>query len=159
MFLSAKRPFYQSTQTLAIDKIDKDEYYDFAYSFFDKQKRKLTKATFDYLHNQFDGHTWYIQIILNRLYGISEEVGMNSVNEVITEIVSESTYAYENLLAAYSSGNVKLLKAIAKAECVKEINSGAFIGQYNLRAASSVNYSLKKLLSNDLYYTVQILIM
>lgn len=59
MFLSAKRPFYQSTQTLIIDRIDEDVYFDFSSSFFMKQSRKLDKDTFSILYNEFEGHTWY----------------------------------------------------------------------------------------------------
>lgn len=152
MFLSAKRPFYQSTQTLSIDRIDNVEYYHFAAEFFKNQGRNLDKPTFDYLYGMFSGHTWYIQVLLNRLYGYNEIIDTALVNTAIEEVVAESTYTYETLLAAYPSGSVKLLKAIAKARCVKEINSGDFIAEYNLKAASSVNSALKKLISNELVY-------
>lgn len=152
MFLSAKRPFYQSTQTLSIDRIDKTEYYHFASAFFKQQGRELDEPTFDYLYDRFSGHTWYIQVLLNRLYGYREEINTELVNHVIEEVVAESTYSYENLLTAYPTSNVRLLKAIAKAGCVKEINSGEFIAQYKLKAASSVNSALKKLLNNELVY-------
>lgn len=72
------------------------------------------------------------------------------VNYAIGEIVAESTYTYENLLTAYPSGNLKLLKAIARAKCVREINSGEFIAEYKLKAASSVNSALKKLIHNEM---------
>lgn len=152
MFLSAKRPFYQSTQTLSIDRIDKVQYFQFAAEFFKQQGRMLDEPTFDYLYDEFSGHTWYIQVLLNRLYGYSEPIDISLVNYAIEEIVSESTYSYENLLNAYTASNVKLLKAVANAKCVKEINSSDFIAEYRLKAASSVNSSLKKLLNNELIY-------
>ena len=104
MFHSAKRPFYQSTQTQVIDRIARDEYYRFAADFFTRQGRKLAEETFGYLYDAFDGHTWYI----------------------------------------------RLLKAIAKAGCVREINSGDFITEYRLRAASSVNSALKRLIDREM---------
>lgn len=152
MFLSAKRPFYQSTQTLSIDRIEKAEYYHFAAEFFRQQGRELNEPTFDYLYDEFNGHTWYIQVLLNRLYGYSQPIDIQLVNYAIEEVVAESTYTYENLLAAYTSTSVKLLKAVAKARCVKEINSGEFIAEYKLKAASSVNSALKKLINNELIY-------
>lgn len=152
MFLSAKRPFYQSTQILAIERIDKEMYYHFAADFFSKQRRRLDQQVFEYLYDTFQGHTWYIQVLLNRLYGYKDEVNILLVNYAVEEIVAESSYTYQNLLTAYSSSNVKLLKAIAQAECVREINSGEFIARYHLKAASSVNSSLKKLINNELVY-------
>ena len=152
MFHSAKRPFYQSTQTQVIDRIARDEYYRFAADFFTRQGRKLAEETFGYLYDAFDGHTWYIQTLLNRLYGYAGNQDIGMVDYAIGEVVAESTYTYENLLAAYPASNIRLLKAIAKAGCVREINSGDFITEYRLRAASSVNSALKRLIDREMVY-------
>lgn len=152
VFLSAKRPFYQSTQTLSIDRIDKNGYYRFATAFFSGQGRELDEDTFSYLYDEFEGHTWYIQALLNRLYGYRQELNIQQVSFAINEIISESTYTYQNILSAYPASSIKLIKAIAKEKCVKEINSGAFISTYKLKAASSVNTALKKLINKELIY-------
>ena len=152
MFHSAKRPFYQSTQTQVIDRIAREEYYRFAADFFTRQGRKLAEETFGYLYDAFDGHTWYIQVLLNRLYGYTENPDIGMTDYAIGEVVAESTYTYENLLAAYPASNIRLLKAIAKAGCVREINSGDFITEYKLRAASSVNSALKRLIDREMVY-------
>ena len=152
MFHSAKRPFYQSTQTQVIDRIARDEYYRFAADFFTRQGRKLAEETFGYLYDAFDGHTWYIQTLLYRLFGYAGNPYIGMVDYAIGEVVAESTYTYENLLAAYPASNVRLLKAIAKAGCVREINSGDFITEYRLRAASSVNSALKRLIDREMVY-------
>lgn len=152
MFHSAKRPFYQSTQTQVIDRIARDEYYRFAADFFTRQGRKLAEETSGYLYDAFDGHTWYIQTLLNRLYGYAGNPDIGMVDYAIGEVVAESTYTYENLLAAYPASNIRLLKAIAKAGCVREINSGDFITEYRLRAASSVNSALKRLIDREMVY-------
>lgn len=152
MFHSAKRPFYQSTQTQVIDRIAREEYYRFAADFFTRQGRKLAEETFGYLYDAFDGHTWYIQVLLNRLYGYTGNPDIGMADYAIGEVVAESTYTYENLLAAYPASNIRLLKAIAKAGCVREINSGDFITEYKLRAASSVNSALKRLIDREMVY-------
>ncbi len=152
MFLSAKRPFYQSTQTLPIDRIEQAEYYRFASAFFQARGLHLGAEIFSGIYEEFDGHTWYIQAILNRLYGYGKQPDETWVNYAIEEIVTESTYTYETLLAAYTAANVRLLKAIARERCVREINSGEFIARHRLRAASSINTSLKKLIDKELVY-------
>ena len=90
MFLSAKKPFYQSTQTLSIDRIDKAAYHDFAESFFAGQDRVLEQTVFDSIYDRFDGHTWYIQAILNRLYGYSVVIDIATVDIAVREIVELS---------------------------------------------------------------------
>ena len=152
MFISAKRPFYHSTQLLSIEGIDRSEYYKFAVEFFKNQGRQLNEFTFDYIYDKFEGHTWYVQAILNRLYSYKDEITIPLVDFVVGEIIIENTTAYESLLTAYSFGNVNLLRAIAGEGCVKEVNSGEFISRHNLKAASSVNVSLKKLIDKELIY-------
>lgn len=152
MFLSAKRPFYQSTQILSIGAIERDEYFSFAKYFFDKKNINLLKDDFEYLYLKFDGHTWHIQSILNRVYSYSVKLDRDIIDMAIKEIVAESVYYYENIMSGYTINNVSLLRAIAKEGCVVEINSGSFIAKYNLKAASSVNTSLAKLLRDEMVY-------
>jgi len=155
MFLSAKKPFYQSTQTFSIDQIERNAYYDFAAGFFALQHREFTRSTFDTIYDRFDGHTWYIQSILNRLYGYSAAIDEKLAAYAVAEIIEESTYVYENLLKAYPAGSVRLLKAIASEGCVKEILSGDFIAKHRLKAASSVNSAIKKLVSSEMVYKTE----
>ena len=152
MFLSAKRPFYQSTQLMHIDCIECDVYYRFASNHFAERGMVLPKPVFEGIYHRFDGHTWYIQHVLNRLYSYASDIDESKVICGIEEIVTESAYAYENLMKAYPAGSVRLLKAIACEGCVKEITSGKFIATYQLRAASSVKTSINKLVDNELVY-------
>lgn len=152
MFTSSKRPFYQSTQLLTIGTINQDEYANFAIKHFAKHNQQLPHEVFEAIYKKFDGHTWYIQNILNRLYGYNRDVDMTLVAYAMEQIVSELSYSYADLLKAYSAGHVRLLKAIANEGCVKEVLSGDFISKHKLRAASSVSASLKKMLDNELIY-------
>ncbi len=152
MFTSSKRPFYQSTQLLTLGTINIDEYASFAIEHFAKHSLNLPKKVFDKIYEKFNGHTWYIQNILNRLYGYNRNVDLELVRYTMEQIISEASYSYADLMKAYSPGQVRLLKAIANEGCVKEILAGDFISKYNLRATSSVKASLKKLLDNELIY-------
>lgn len=62
----------------------------------------------------YDGHTWHIQYLLNRLYGYNQDVDMVMVSDAMEQIVSEQSYSYQTLLKSYSAGQVRLLKAIAR---------------------------------------------
>lgn len=152
MFTSSKRPFYQSTQILTIDTINRDEYARFAINHFAQNNISLPREIFEEIYTKYNGHTWYIQTILNRLYGYNRDVDMELIKYASNQIISEYSYSYNDLMKAYSAGNVRLLKAIAREGCVKEILAGDFIAKYQLRAASSVSSSLKKLVENELIY-------
>lgn len=152
MFTSSKKPFYQSTQLLTIDTIDRKEYATFAMERFSKQHTQLPQEIFEAIYAKFDGHTWYVQNLLNRLYGYNQDVDLELVTYATEQIIAEQSYSYAGLLKAYSAGNVRLLKAIACEGCVKEVLSGEFISKHKLRAASSVSSSLKKLVDHELVY-------
>ena len=153
MFMSSKRPFYQSTQLLMLGAVEIERYCHFAQSFFGNRNRTLPSEIFDFIYTEFEGHTWYIQNILNRVYGYdTAEVDRELVEYAVSQIIAESEYLYADLLKAYSAGNVRLLKAIAREGCVKEILSGEFIARHRLKASSSVSSSLKKLIDNELIY-------
>ena len=152
MFTSAKRPFYQSTQLLTISTIQKDKYAHFAMTHFAKHDIVLPEEVFNEIYERFDGHTWYIQNLLNRLYSYHRDVDMELVDYANRQIISELSSSYADLLRAYSAGHVRLTKAIAKEGCVKQVLSGGFISRHRLRAASSVKSSLEKLLENELVY-------
>ena len=152
MFTSSKRPFYQSTQVVTIDAIDKEKYAQFAIEHFTKHNTELPIDVFYAIYDKYNGHTWYMQALLNRLYGYNRNVDSELVAYATEQIIAEYSYSYADLLRSYTAGNVKLLKAIAQEGCVKEVLAGDFITKYKLRAASSVSSSLKKLLNNELVY-------
>lgn len=153
MFLSPKRPFYQSTSEKNIGVIDEQAYYAFADSFFMAQGRSLPLEVFHYVYSQYDGYTWYIQVILNRLYAkAGRSIDMDLVQESIREILQENEFYYQHLLQIYPKGQVKLIKAIAKEKKVKEPLSGSFISKYSLNATSSVRNALRRMLEEEIIY-------
>jgi AAA+ ATPase superfamily predicted ATPase len=152
MFASSKRPFYQSTQMLTIGNIDRSEYARFAKERFANNNLQLSDDVFNTIYDKFEGHTWYMQCILNRLYSFNRDVDTALVDLAVNQIITENAYAYADLLKAYTPGQIKLLKAIAAEGRVAEILSGEFISKYDLRAASSVSSALKKLVGNELVY-------
>lgn len=152
MFLSSKRPFYQSTQILNLERIDRQEYFSFAESFFKKKGNRLPQSEFDVIYDRYEGHTWYVQSVLNRLYSFSKDVDDPLIEYALSQIMSEFSYSYETLLKALPAGSVRLLRAIASEGKVKSVTSGEFISRHRLRAASSISSSLKRLLDNELVY-------
>lgn len=153
MFIGTNSPFYMSTQNLNIDVISKDKYYAFAENFFIANGYRLSNESFDYIYEKFEGHTWYIQCLLNRLYGYNMNIdNVSVVVSAIAEIVDEYESNYQSYIYLFKSNALKLLKAIAKEGCVVELTSGDFITKYKFKAASSVNTALLQLTGKDVVY-------
>lgn len=153
MFLSPKRPFYQCTCEKTIGVIEEDRYYAFADAFFQIQGRSLPEDVFHQVYTLYEGYTWYIQMIMNRLYAKTGRViDADLVQECIREILQENEFYYQHLLQVYPKGQVKLVKAVAKEKKVKEITAGSFISKYGLTATSSVKSALSRMLDEEILY-------
>ncbi len=152
MFLSAKRPFYQSSQILNLPLIDQHEYCTFANRWLAKIGLRFGEDTFAYLYDKVDGQTWYIQDILNRLYQNGKEITVVEVNEVIAELVNEQETAFISYYDSLTDNQAALLSAIAMNGSVPSVLSQEFIGKYGLPAASSVSLALKALVNREFVY-------
>lgn len=156
MFLSPKRPFYHSTQNVSIDIIDKDTYYRFAEGFFAKDGLTFSQEVFDYLYGKFDGVTWDVQTVLNRLYESSENiVEVSQVDRVVSELVEEYNWEYARIVEDLGLNALMLARAIAAERCVKEVMASAFISKHSLPTASSVRLALKQLEAREIVYRTE----
>lgn len=152
MFLSAKRPFYQSSQILNLPLINQDEYHHFANRWMGTRNLTMDPDTFAYLYNKVDGQTWYIQDILNRLYQNGKEITTAEIDDVTLELVNEQEVAFVNYYDSLTDNQAALLSAIAQDKAVTSILSQDFISRHNLTAASSVSLALKTLINREFIY-------
>ena len=153
IFGSPKHPFYQSTEMMGLKPLDSDVYYDFCLQFFKEKGGNIEKDIFEYLYNMFEGHTWYIQCIMNRLYEANTNVeGIDQVNAAILSILAGREPQFESLSQFFTNNQFSLLKAIAKAGIVAQPTAGRFIKSHNLSGASSTKAALKVLEDKELVY-------
>ncbi|OYP58283.1 ATPase [Prevotella sp. P5-92] len=156
MFLSAKRPFYNSTQIMSLTTIPLESYYTFAENLFAEGGRTIDGTRFKFIYDSFEGHTWYVQTILNRLYETGGNITDKSqVIEAIKSIVRENTMVYQTTIAMLPDKQLQVLKALAKEGKTATPNKGAFIQKYSLKAASSVSSALMSLVDKELVYRSQ----
>lgn len=153
MFMSPKRPFYQSTRIMDLKAIDEKPYYAFAEGFFKRKGGSLSKDIFHSLYTQFDGHTWYLQAVLKNLYG--EQTTVDDASELasaIKEQVDSNAPYFENVINLIPDKQYEVLRAVAKERVVAEPTNGKFISQYRLKSASSVASAIRSLTDKELLY-------
>lgn len=153
IFGSPKHPFYQSTEMMGLKPLDSDVYFDFCLQFFKEKGGNIEKDIFEYLYNMFEGHTWYIQCIMNRLYEANTNVeSIEQVNAAILSILAGREPQFESLSQFFTGNQFSLLKAIAKEGIVAQPTAGRFIKSHNLSGASSTKAALKVLEDKELVY-------
>ena len=153
MFCAPNRPFFQSTQLMNLEPLKEDTYYDFAKKFFEAKKGSLGQEVFHDIYQRFDGYTWYLQAILNRLYeqGKKVETNQQAVEAILFHVNTLAPH-YQMLVSFLTDNQFSLLKAIAHADVVEQPLGNEFIKRFELPSASSVKSALKVLIDKDLVY-------
>lgn len=153
MFLSPARPFYQSTEFISLHPLHEEIYYDFVSRFFEHRNGNFSRDVFHALYHRFGGCTWYVQLLLNRLYQSYKNVEKEQqITEMILDILNTLSPQYEGLMSFLSPNQKALLTAIAKEELVVQPQAASFIKAHDLPGASSIKSSLDVLLDKELVY-------
>ena len=153
MFLSAKHPFYQSTDILSLQPIDREIYMKFAQGFFASKRKLFDPDAFYHVYDRFDGVTWYVQMVMRKLWADGEGLpDVATAERAVEYIVDTRKFEFYDLYRAQTDSAQRLLKAIADDGPVAEPLSGDFITRHSLRATSTVASSLKDLMQRDMVY-------
>jgi uncharacterized protein len=153
IFLNSGRPFYQSTEMMNLNRIEKGDYREFISDKFADEGIKIDNLSIDKVLAFTNSYTYYVQFLCNKLYSNYRSViEVNAVNETIEQVLEENEnifLEYRNLLTV-SQWN--LLAGIAGEKGIKSVTSMDFIRKYGLTAPSSVSNSVKSLLEKEMIY-------
>ena len=156
MFASANRPFYQSTQIFNLYEIEESSYYEFAKKNLEVHHQQLSAEAFGDMYQKLTGHTWYVQMLLNRLYENGEPlISMDVIDKTLSGIVDENEATFQTFMRLVTPAQAKLLRAIAKEGSVQQALSQSFISQYRLGATSTVRSAIKTLVEKELVLDAQ----
>ena len=153
IFFSASKPFYQSASMLSLSPIAYPSYNEFVKKFFKRGGKNLSQECVQMIYRLLEGHTWYLQVMFNRLYEqleVGEEMTSDMVNQMIDSIMASHKTVYQGMLSMLSERQKELLFAIGKEGKAAEITSTAFIQKHGLFSASSVQSSARQLLEKEL---------
>ena len=151
MFGQQSRPFYQSTQLMTIDKINKLYYNDFILQLFAGKGTEIEQGGLDLIMQYTEGYTWYVQFLCNRIYSQSgKKVTTAAIDSIFHQILKENEGVYYNYKKLLTVNQWNLLKAVAKNDSVTNPTSHDFLTTYKLGAASSVNTAIKALLEKEM---------
>ena len=153
MFTSPQRPFYQSTDILNLAPLNEETYYQFANNFFETNKGGLDREVFRELYDTYDGYTWYVQSVLNRLYEKFRTVSSSAqLRETILNVVESKKPQYESLVMFLTDNQFSLLRAVAKEKVAEQPMGKEFIKKHGLSGSSSVKTALDVLCEKELLY-------
>lgn len=147
MFNSYSRPFYNSTETLYLDAIQKAEYSAFIVNKFAGKNFEIAAETASYLYELNRGITYNVQYLCHKLFADDKQpITRESAEDKLTQILQENEVVYYNYRELLTSFQFQLLQAIAHQGIVEKPYGSAFIQDYSLVSASSVRTAINSLL-------------
>lgn len=153
LFGSPSRPFFRSTLFLQLHKIPSDEYARFIARQFHKNGRKILRECVDEILEWTDLHTYYVQLLCNRVYSnISGDIPRQSWKVEASKLLKEQEYVFFGYREVLTQLQWQLLKAVALEGKLYAPTSKDFISKYGLGNPASVLRSLDSLMNKELLY-------
>jgi len=154
MFFSASRPFYQSAVLQTFNAIDKKEYVDFADKHFRRTGKKVDISFIERSYDLFEGHTFYVQAIMNQLFSELDE-DEDCTEKIFAEAVRNRIFSYETLfseiLNLLPERQKETLYAVAKESKAHNITSGKFVKKHALHSPASTQTAARQLLEKEIF--------
>lgn len=153
MFVSSKRPFYNSAEIMHLGSIPEDIYIEYAQILFAERNKSLEASPLRWVFSLFDGNTFYLQRTMNGAFADTPEggiCGMEEVRRSLRVMLAANEVMYREILSNLSVSQKALILAVAKDKLVKSPTGGRFIKEHSLPSASSVQSALGILLKTGL---------
>lgn len=148
LFNNPSEPFYMSCSPLYLEAIPYDSYLSFANHHFEAAGKKIREDCFKSVYDLFEGHTWYVQRILNELYAWTnkgDEATEQLMREVLTYVINTYARTFQEQISVVPEAQKQLMIAIAKEENAEQVTSIAFCKKHSLKSPSTVQSALRVL--------------
>lgn len=151
MFVSSKRPFYNSAEIMHLGPIAENVYVEFATQMFADRNRRIDSEGIKWIFRLFEGNTFYVQRAMNGAFADTEESGyceLRHVKQAVKEMLAANEVIYREILSNVSVAQKDVLYAVASAHNVSNPFDTEFIRHYSLKSASAVQSALRILMKS-----------
>lgn len=148
LFNNPSEPFYMSCSPLYLDAIDYENYLDFSEKHFIDAGKRLAKDCFKRVYELFEGHTWYVQRLMNELYAWTkpgEEADLPMMENALTFVIKSYARTFQEQMNTYPEAQKQLLIAISKEGNAEQVTSVAFCKKHAMKSPSTVQSALRVL--------------
>mgnify|MGYP000049962837 FL=1 len=152
LFHDVKKPFYGSTDLLELQRIDPDTYAAFAVAVMKRHKRTLKPDHARFVIDICRGHTYYVQVLLNRLFADARPPERATIVDILMAIVREQDAIMATLRGALTRNQWDLLAAISREGEVHTPTGGEFIRKHALPSSAALVHALQALIDRELIY-------
>jgi len=153
MFYSAKRPFYQSSEVLVLDKINRDKYSQFIKSGFEAFNKTIETEAINHILDFTDVYTYYTQTICNQAFFKAEKsFSIEDSIELTESYIENRKVDYMGLYSLLAVNHKKIAVAVAKEGLVQKPTAIEFLMKHKLPSISSTRQSVNVLTEKEILY-------
>lgn len=152
LFNNAKNPFYGSADQVELKRIDRATYADFARAIFKRHRRTLKEEDALFCYDLCRGHTYYVQVLFNRLFADGRPPVRDTIVDILLRIVREQDAIMATLRSALTRNQWDLFAAISKEGEVDTPTGAAFTKKYDLPSSAALVTALQALIDRELVY-------
>jgi len=151
MFSSAKRPFFNSTSFLHLDKIDEEIYFDFIKDNFEKRKKTIDEQAVQFILDWTLRHTFYTQYLCNQTFNLSgRNVTIVEVKRACKSIFLQNEAVFLQYRRLLTSAQWDFLIAVAKEETLMQPTAKDFLMKYKIGTPAHAKRLINALTDKDL---------
>ena len=150
IFHSANRPFFSSTATLSIERIEKSAYFKFIKEKFNENALSITDDSIEFILNWTMLHTFYTQRVCNLLFQKQKNIKIEDVKAACNEILDGEKSTFIQFREFLTPQQWKMLIATAKEEILTQPTASKFLLKYNLGGATNASRMLEALVNKEL---------
>ena len=151
IFNDAARPFYASSVTLPLYKLDRKIYGEFIKKHFEENGREVEDDALEYILNWTRCHTYYTQRLCNSIYEQGARiVTLKAVLDNCRDILERESYNYMLLREILPVQQWRFLTGVAKEGQVSQITSSQFISKYKIGSTTTAVRAAESLEEKEL---------
>ena len=151
MFTNAKKPFYESSRTIYINRIDADKYKAFITGLFKKAGKSIDDDAVDFILGWTKRHTYYTQFVCNQVFAdSSQRITLEDVKNVASRILRFETTNFIERRNLITEKQWKYLVAVAKEGEVRKPTAADFLMKYQIGNAATAKKILTALVEKEL---------
>ena len=138
IFANEKKPFYNSTTFVSLDKISKESYSTFIRRLFNERQRSITDEALQFILDWTRRHTYYTQQLCHTIYANdSESITIDDVKIACEELMKQGEAVYLQYRQMLTDKQWSYLIAVAKEGSVQQITASAFLKDHKIGTPSA----------------------
>ena len=137
IFTNEKKPFYNSTSFVSLDKISEASYSAFIRRLFNEYQRNISDESIQFILEWTRRHTYYTQQLCHNIFANGESnITLNEVKKACEQLMKQGEAIFLQYRQMLTDNQWNYLIAVAKEGSVQQITASSFLKNHKIGTPS-----------------------